>query len=58
MIDIRNVSKAFRRGNSVVEALRDFNLTIGRRESRSRYRSKRMRQIYFAEYDRRALRAE
>ena len=32
MIDIRNVSKAFRRGNSVVEALRDFNLSIGQRE--------------------------
>lgn len=32
MIEIRNVSKSFRRGQSVVEALRDFNLTIGQRE--------------------------
>lgn len=28
MIDIRHVSKTFRRGDSVVEALRDFNLNI------------------------------
>jgi len=28
MIEIRHVSKTFRRGDSVVEALRDFNLTI------------------------------
>ncbi len=32
MIEIRHVSKSFRRGDSVVEALRDFNLTIERRE--------------------------
>jgi NitT/TauT family transport system ATP-binding protein len=32
MIEIRHVSKAFRRGDSVVEALRDFNLTIEKRE--------------------------
>ena len=32
MIDIRHVSKTFRRGDSVVEALRDFNLTIARHE--------------------------
>jgi NitT/TauT family transport system ATP-binding protein len=32
MIDIKNVSKGFRRGDSVVEALRDFNLTIEKRE--------------------------
>jgi NitT/TauT family transport system ATP-binding protein len=28
MIDIRHISKTFRRGDSVVEALRDFNLNI------------------------------
>src|ERR1700749_5116434 len=32
MIEIRNVSKSFRRGQSVIDALRDFNLTIGQRE--------------------------
>jgi NitT/TauT family transport system ATP-binding protein len=32
MIEIQNVSKGFRRGDSVVEALRDFNLTIEKRE--------------------------
>jgi NitT/TauT family transport system ATP-binding protein len=32
MIDIRNVSKTFRRGDSVIEALRDFNLNITKRE--------------------------
>ena len=32
MIEIRHVSKNFKRGDSVVEALRDFNLTIERRE--------------------------
>ena len=32
MIDIRHVSKTFRRGDSVVEALRDFNLNIEKRE--------------------------
>jgi NitT/TauT family transport system ATP-binding protein len=32
MIEIRNVSKSFQRGDSIVEALRDFNLTIGQRE--------------------------
>jgi len=32
MIEIRHVSKNFRRGDSVVEALRDFNLDIARRE--------------------------
>ena len=32
MIDVRNVSKTFRRGDSIVEALRQFNLTIARRE--------------------------
>jgi NitT/TauT family transport system ATP-binding protein len=32
MIDIRHVSKSFRRGDSVIEALRDFNLTIARHE--------------------------
>jgi NitT/TauT family transport system ATP-binding protein len=32
MIEIKNVSKNFRRGDSVVEALRDFNLTIEKRE--------------------------
>jgi ABC-type lipoprotein export system ATPase subunit len=32
MIDIRHVSKTFRRGDSVVEALRDFNLNIKKRE--------------------------
>jgi NitT/TauT family transport system ATP-binding protein len=32
MIDIRHVSKSFHRGDSVVEALRDFNLTIARHE--------------------------
>jgi NitT/TauT family transport system ATP-binding protein len=32
MIDISHVSKTFRRGDSVVEALRDFNLAIDRRE--------------------------
>ncbi|MBV8793137.1 MAG: ABC transporter ATP-binding protein [Pseudolabrys sp.] len=32
MIEIRHVSKNFRRGDSVIEALKDFNLTIERRE--------------------------
>jgi NitT/TauT family transport system ATP-binding protein len=32
MIEIRHVSKNFRRGDSVVEALKDFNLTIEKRE--------------------------
>jgi NitT/TauT family transport system ATP-binding protein len=32
MIEISHVSKNFRRGDSVVEALRDFNLTIVKRE--------------------------
>ena len=32
MIEIRHVSKNFKRGDSVVEALRDFNLTIDKRE--------------------------
>jgi NitT/TauT family transport system ATP-binding protein len=32
MIEIRHVSKAFRRGDHTVEALHDFNLTIERRE--------------------------
>jgi NitT/TauT family transport system ATP-binding protein len=32
MIEISHVSKNFRRGDSVVEALRDFNLTIAKRE--------------------------
>jgi NitT/TauT family transport system ATP-binding protein len=32
MIEIRHVSKSFKRGDSVVEALRDFNLTIEKRE--------------------------
>jgi NitT/TauT family transport system ATP-binding protein len=32
MIEIRHVSKNFRRGDSVVEALRDFDLNIDRRE--------------------------
>lgn len=32
MIDIRHVSKTFRRGDSVVEALRNFNLNIEKRE--------------------------
>ncbi len=32
MIDIRQLSKSFRRGDSVVEALRDFNLTIEKGE--------------------------
>jgi NitT/TauT family transport system ATP-binding protein len=32
MIDIRHVSKSFRRGDSVIEALRDFDLTIARHE--------------------------
>jgi NitT/TauT family transport system ATP-binding protein len=32
MIEIQHVSKGFRRGDSVVEALRDFNLTIEKRE--------------------------
>ena len=32
MIDIQHVSKGFRRGDSVVEALRDFTLTIEKRE--------------------------
>jgi sulfonate transport system ATP-binding protein len=32
MIEIRHVSKNFKRGDSVVEALRDFNLTIEKRE--------------------------
>jgi NitT/TauT family transport system ATP-binding protein len=32
MIDIRHVSKSFRRGDHVIEALRDFSLTIDKRE--------------------------
>jgi len=32
MIEIRHVSKSFRRGDSTVEALRDFNLTIKQSE--------------------------
>jgi NitT/TauT family transport system ATP-binding protein len=32
MIELRHVSKTFRRGDSVVEALRDFNITVDRRE--------------------------
>jgi NitT/TauT family transport system ATP-binding protein len=32
MIDIRHVSKSFRRGDHVVEALQDFSLTIDKRE--------------------------
>ena len=32
MIEVRHVSKTFRRSNSVVEALRDFNLNIKKRE--------------------------
>ena len=32
MIEIRHLSKTFRRGDAVVEALRDFNLNISRRE--------------------------
>jgi sulfonate transport system ATP-binding protein len=32
MIELRHVSKSFRRGDSTVEALRDFNLTIAKRE--------------------------
>src|ERR1700693_284702 len=32
MIEISHVSKQFKRGDAVVEALRDFNLSIGRRE--------------------------
>lgn len=32
MIEIRHVSKNFKRGDSVIEALRDFNLTIEKRE--------------------------
>lgn len=32
MIEIRHLSKSFKRGDSVVEALRDFNLTIDKRE--------------------------
>jgi NitT/TauT family transport system ATP-binding protein len=32
MIEIRHVSKTFRRGDSVVEALRDFDLHVDRRE--------------------------
>ncbi|MBV9260564.1 MAG: ABC transporter ATP-binding protein [Pseudolabrys sp.] len=32
MIEVRHVSKRFRRGDSVVEALKDFDLTIARRE--------------------------
>jgi NitT/TauT family transport system ATP-binding protein len=32
MIEIRHVSKSFRRGDSVIEALQDFNLTIDKRE--------------------------
>jgi NitT/TauT family transport system ATP-binding protein len=32
MIDIRHISKSFRRGAHVVEALRDFSLTIDKRE--------------------------
>jgi NitT/TauT family transport system ATP-binding protein len=32
MINIQHVSKTFRRGDSVVEALRDFNLNIEKRE--------------------------
>jgi sulfonate transport system ATP-binding protein len=32
MIELRHVSKSFRRGDSTVEALRDFNLAIAERE--------------------------
>jgi NitT/TauT family transport system ATP-binding protein len=32
MIEIKNVSKSFKRGDSTVEALRSFNLTVERRE--------------------------
>jgi len=32
MIELRHVSKSFRRGDSTVEALRDFDLTIAERE--------------------------
>ena len=32
MIEIKNVSKSFKRGNLTVEALRGFNLTVERRE--------------------------
>lgn len=32
MIEIRHVSKTFKRGGSVIEALRDFNLNVDRRE--------------------------
>ncbi|MGA7032982.1 MAG: ATP-binding cassette domain-containing protein, partial [Pseudolabrys sp.] len=32
MIEIRHVSKTFRRGEAVVEALRDVNLKISHRE--------------------------
>ncbi len=32
MIEIRNVSKTFKRGSATVDALRDFNLTIEKRE--------------------------
>jgi NitT/TauT family transport system ATP-binding protein len=32
MIDIRHISKSFRRGEHVVEALREFSLTIDKRE--------------------------
>jgi NitT/TauT family transport system ATP-binding protein len=32
MIEISHVSKTFRRGDSTVEALRDFNLTVAKRE--------------------------
>jgi NitT/TauT family transport system ATP-binding protein len=32
MIEVQHVSKGFRRGDNVVEALRDFNLTIEKRE--------------------------
>jgi NitT/TauT family transport system ATP-binding protein len=32
MIDIRHISKFFRRGDHVIEALRDFSLTIDKRE--------------------------
>ncbi len=32
MIEIKNVSKSFKRGDSTVEALRGFNLTVERRE--------------------------
>jgi NitT/TauT family transport system ATP-binding protein len=32
MIELRHVSKSFRRGDSTIEALRDFNLTVAERE--------------------------